>query len=109
MSQGALSGVAQLPRFENTVAHELHHIGNASLGGRFEKTFQGLEPPVRQALECSAPAAAVPGSPGGSGGEHVVQGVDARAGGPLDARELEAPRKLSAGRKRHALVRMQPG
>lgn len=37
--------------FENTVAHELHHIGNASLGGRFEKTFQGLEPPVRQALE----------------------------------------------------------
>ncbi|MFO1208356.1 MAG: tyrosine--tRNA ligase [Amaricoccus sp.] len=43
------------------------------------------------------------------GGARLDDTVVTDPGLHLDARELEAPRKLSAGRKRHALVRMQPG
>jgi hypothetical protein len=38
-------------RFENTVAHELHHIGLASVEGETEKLLAGVQPLVRTAVE----------------------------------------------------------
>lgn len=42
--------VAQ-PKFENTVAHELHHIGYASIIGRMEQALTGFPDSVRPAAE----------------------------------------------------------
>lgn len=38
-------------KFENTVAHELHHIGFASLAGAQEKNLEAYAPNVRAAVE----------------------------------------------------------
>ena len=38
-------------KFENTVAHELHHIGYASIEARAEKTLDGLDPKAKKAAE----------------------------------------------------------
>jgi hypothetical protein len=43
----ALSGA----RFENTVGHELHHIGLASVAGEMEAALEGLPPRARAAAE----------------------------------------------------------
>jgi hypothetical protein len=37
--------------FENTVAHELHHIGYASVGARFDSAIAGLPPDAHAAAE----------------------------------------------------------
>jgi hypothetical protein len=39
------------PKFENTVAHELHHIGFASVGGRTDSILSALPDSVRAAAE----------------------------------------------------------
>jgi hypothetical protein len=38
-------------QFENTVAHELHHVGYASVGARFDSAVAGLPPRARAAAE----------------------------------------------------------
>jgi len=38
-------------QFENTVAHEMHHIGYASIGDRMERSMAGLAPNVKKAVE----------------------------------------------------------
>ena len=39
------------PQFENTVAHELHHIGYASVSARFDSSIAGLSPDAHAAAE----------------------------------------------------------
>ena len=39
------------PQFENTVAHELHHIGYASVEARFDSAIAGLPPGAHAAAE----------------------------------------------------------
>ena len=39
------------PQFENTVAHELHHIGYASVEARFDSAIAGLPPDAHAAAE----------------------------------------------------------
>jgi hypothetical protein len=39
------------PKFENTVAHELHHIGFASISGRRDSLLAGLSPAVSAAMD----------------------------------------------------------
>ncbi len=39
------------PQFENTVAHELHHIGYASVSARFDSAIAGLPPDAHAAAE----------------------------------------------------------
>jgi hypothetical protein len=38
-------------QFENTVAHEMHHIGYASISDRMERSLAGLAPSVKTAVE----------------------------------------------------------
>jgi hypothetical protein len=38
-------------QFENTVAHELHHIGYASVSARFDSSIAGLSPAAHRAAE----------------------------------------------------------
>jgi hypothetical protein len=40
------------PKFENTVAHEMHHIGFASIKPGLMKQYDGLAPGARTAAEC---------------------------------------------------------
>jgi len=38
-------------QFENTVAHEMHHVGYASISARMEASLTSLAPPVKTAVE----------------------------------------------------------
>ena len=38
-------------KFENTVAHELHHVGLASIAGEIERILAGLPPRIRPAVD----------------------------------------------------------
>ena len=40
------------PIFENTVAHEMHHIGLASIEKKLQGQYDGLAPAARSAAEC---------------------------------------------------------
>jgi hypothetical protein len=46
-----LDPVLTRAQFENTVAHEMHHIGYASISDRTERSLAGLAPGVRTAVE----------------------------------------------------------
>jgi hypothetical protein len=45
-----LDPVQSAAEFENTVAHEMHHIGFASVSAQEEARFEGLEPRLKQAV-----------------------------------------------------------